>query len=99
MKVTYVAMSLSARSLHQANHPQLDDKIKQTDPKARSVFERDLKRWESALERFRGLMSYDSAVRRLKAVDVPSLEEQIHDQDKLLPSLAENSEKVLQYPP
>ena len=41
-------------------------------------------------------MSNDSAVHRLKVVDIPSLEEQIHNQDKLLPSLAENSEKVLQ---
>jgi hypothetical protein len=55
-----------------------------------------LESWESALEEFRGLLSDDGAIRRLKAVDIPSLEEQIHDQDKLLPSLAEDSEKVLQ---
>ena len=39
-------------------------------------------------------MSDDSAIRRWKAVDIPSLEEQIHDQDKSLPSLVQNSEKV-----
>ena len=51
--------------------------------------------WESVLEEFRGLLSDEGAVHRLKAVDIPSLEEQIRDQDKSLPSLAENSEKVL----
>lgn len=55
-----------------------------------------MKIFETALEYYRGLMSNDSAVHRLKVVDIPSLEEQIHNQDKLLPSLAENSEKVLQ---
>ena len=40
-------------------------------------------------------MSDDSAIHRWKAVDIPSLEEQIRDQDKLLPSLVQNSEKVL----
>ncbi|KAI9443279.1 hypothetical protein H4582DRAFT_1808403 [Lactarius indigo] len=72
----------------------LDQKIKQTDPKTRAEAEDDLKEWEIALEHFRGLMPYDSAIRRLKAVDIPSLEKQIHDQGKLLPSLAEDSEKA-----
>ena len=76
-------------------HPQLGDKIKQADPKIRSKFEDDLKTWETALESYRGLMSDDSAIHRWKAVDIPSLEEQIRDQDKLLPSLVQNSEKVL----
>ncbi|KAN0125486.1 P-loop containing nucleoside triphosphate hydrolase protein [Lactarius tabidus] len=72
----------------------LNDKIKQTDPKTRSKFENDLKDWEIVLEDYRRLMSDDSAIHRLKAMDIPSLEEQIHDQDKLLPSLVQNSEKA-----
>ncbi|KAH9080471.1 hypothetical protein EDB83DRAFT_2339604 [Lactarius deliciosus] len=73
----------------------LDQKIKQTDPKkSRAAIEKDLNGWEPPLEHFRGLMPYDSAIRRFKAVDIPSLEEQIRDQDKLLPSLAEDSEKA-----
>ncbi|KAH9065351.1 hypothetical protein EDB87DRAFT_1749578 [Lactarius vividus] len=77
-----------------AYHLQLDQKIQQTDPKTRATIETDLKTWETSLEYCRGLMSYDSAIRRLKTVDIPSLEEKIHDQDKLLPSLAEDSEKA-----
>ncbi|KAH8998513.1 hypothetical protein EDB92DRAFT_1835583 [Lactarius akahatsu] len=72
----------------------LDQKIQQTDPEIRSEIEGDLKKWETPLEHFRGLMPYDSAIRRFKAVDIPSLEEQIRDQDKLLPSLAEDAEKA-----
>ena len=62
----------------------------------RSKFEEDLKDWETVLEDCRGLTSDDSAIHRLKSVDIPSLEEQIHDQDNLLPSLVQTSEKVLQ---
>ncbi|KAH9049850.1 hypothetical protein EDB84DRAFT_1555814 [Lactarius hengduanensis] len=72
----------------------LGQKIKQTDPTTRSGIEDDLKEWEINLEHFQGLMPYDSAIRRFKAVEIPSLEEQIRDQDKLLPSLAEDSEKA-----
>ncbi|KAH9179304.1 P-loop containing nucleoside triphosphate hydrolase protein [Lactarius sanguifluus] len=72
----------------------LDQKIQQTDPGARSAIEEDLKDWEINLEHFQGLMPCDSAIRRFKAVEIPSLEEQIRDQDKLLPSLAEDSEKA-----
>lgn len=39
-------------------------------------------------------MPCESTVNRLKAVDIPSLEGQIHDQNNLLPTLAESSEKV-----
>ena len=41
-------------------------------------------------------MSDDSTIHRLREVDIPALEEQIHDQDELLPSHVQNSEKVLQ---
>ncbi|KAH9042066.1 hypothetical protein EDB85DRAFT_2071691 [Lactarius pseudohatsudake] len=72
----------------------LGQKIKDTDPTTRSAIEGDLKEWEINLEHFQGLMPYDSAIRRFKAVEIPSLEEQIRDQDKLLPPLAEDSEKA-----
>lgn len=39
-------------------------------------------------------MPCESSVHRLKDVDIPSLEKQIHDQDELLPSLTEAAEKV-----
>jgi hypothetical protein len=39
-------------------------------------------------------MSCESSVHRLKDVEIPSLEKQIHDQDELLPSLTEAAEKV-----
>jgi DNA repair protein RAD50 len=39
-------------------------------------------------------MSCESSANRLKGVDIPSLEKQIHDQDELLPSLIEAAEKV-----
>jgi hypothetical protein len=50
--------------------------------------------WESHLERYRGLMSCESSFHRLKDVDIPSLEKQIHAQDELLPSFTEAAEKV-----
>ncbi|KAI0304359.1 hypothetical protein B0F90DRAFT_1666864 [Multifurca ochricompacta] len=70
----------------------LNEKIKQTSPEARLEFENDLKSWESALEGYRELMSYESSIRRLKEVDILSLEKQIHTQDQSLPSLAETAE-------
>ena len=73
---------------------QLSNQIKQTSPEAQREFENDLKTWESALEGYRELMSYESSIRRLKEVDISSLETQIHAQDELLPSLAETAEKV-----
>jgi DNA repair protein RAD50 len=39
-------------------------------------------------------MSCESSIQRLKEVDISSLENQIHAQDELLPSLAEAAEKV-----
>jgi hypothetical protein len=53
-----------------------------------------VKYWEKLLEGYRGLMSCESSVHRLKDVEIPSLEKQIHDQDELLPSLTEAAEKV-----
>jgi len=73
---------------------QLNDKIKNISPESRRGFETDLKTWESALEDYRKLMSCESSVHRLREVDIPSLENQIHAQDGLLPSLARSAEKV-----
>jgi hypothetical protein len=53
-----------------------------------------LKTWELALEGYRELMSYESSIRRLKEVDILSLQTQIRAEDELLPSLAETAEKV-----
>jgi hypothetical protein len=53
-----------------------------------------LKTWESALEGYRELMSYESSIRRLKEVDISSLQTQIRTADELLPSLTETAEKV-----
>jgi hypothetical protein len=39
-------------------------------------------------------MPCESSVQGLKEVEIPSLEDQIHAQDELLPSLAEAAEKV-----
>jgi DNA repair protein RAD50 len=39
-------------------------------------------------------MSCESSIHRLKDEDIPSLEEQIHAQDELLPPLTEAAEKV-----
>ncbi|KAH9969662.1 P-loop containing nucleoside triphosphate hydrolase protein [Russula dissimulans] len=72
----------------------LNEKIKQISPEARRMFQNDLRTWESALKDYRGLMSCESSVRRLKEVDISSLEKQIHDRDELLPSLAEAAEKA-----
>ncbi|KAN0123479.1 P-loop containing nucleoside triphosphate hydrolase protein [Russula decolorans] len=72
----------------------LDDKIKVTSPAARREFENDLEYWESLLEGYRGLMPCESSVHRLKDVDIPSLEKQIHAQDESLPSLTEAAEKA-----
>jgi len=68
--------------------------IKQTSPEARLLFENDLKTWESDLEDHRKLIPCESSIRRLREVDIPSLEKQIHALGESLPSLAEAAEKV-----
>jgi hypothetical protein len=68
--------------------------IKQTSPEARVLFKTDLKTWEDNLEGFRMLIPYESSIRRLREIDIPSLEKQIHALGESLPSLAEAAEKV-----
>ena len=74
--------------------PQLNDKINKISPESRRRYPKDIKTWESALNDYRGLMPYESSIRRLKDIDISSLEKQILAQDGLLPSLAETAEKV-----
>jgi hypothetical protein len=76
------------------HRPQLNEKIKQTSPEARRLFENDRNDWEVTLKEYRELIPCESSIHRLKEVDIPSLETQIRAQDGLLPSLAEAAEKV-----
>jgi hypothetical protein len=68
--------------------------IKQTSPEARLVFQNDLETWESTLKEHRELIPCESSIHRLREVDIPSIEKQIHALDESLPSLAKVAEKV-----
>lgn len=72
----------------------LNDKIKKASPDAQREYKNDVELWESALKSYRELMPCESSVHRLKDVDIPSLEEQIHAQDESLPSLTEIAENA-----
>ncbi|KAI0269907.1 hypothetical protein BC834DRAFT_819813 [Gloeopeniophorella convolvens] len=72
----------------------LNDKIKQTSPENRLILEGDLQTWESALGDYQGLVSVEGSIKRLKEVDVSSLEEQIGEEDALLPTLTKAAEEA-----
>lgn len=79
--------------------PQLNKKINQLSPDSRRQYPEDIKAWESELNDYRGLMLHESSIRRLKDIDISSLEKQILAQDGLLPPLAETAEKVCSLAP
>lgn len=73
---------------------QLKDQMKKNSPEAVAANKAELKDWVVELERLQGLLPVEASLIRLKSVELPALEQQIKEQESLIPGISDTAEKV-----
>jgi DNA repair protein RAD50 len=73
----------------------MKDQLKRLSPEALATNKEEEQEWSTELKRLQSLSPLDASLKRIKSLELPSLEQKIAAQEASIPAITEEAEEVI----